>query len=187
MPKNLWLCTNRCIETLFKAAEYEEIEKNKLLLLLNTRQAEANKRTVLANLLKDKAQREPSQAANYLREAANHHLESAKLRGEAASIARETGDDASCYNLLGSAYQDKAFYHSYLALEAQTTDNPKKVVEEHRKAVEFLESALEHYELSLSASVNEETENNRAQCLKYLEDFRADLQEAEKNSRKLFH
>lgn len=173
---------DKCIETLLKAAENEKIERNRSLIFLNTQQVEANKCIVLANMLKDKAHREtfPGQAAKYLREAANYHLESVKCREEAASIAKEIGDVASYYNLLGCAYQDQAFYHSYLALEAQKTGNLMKAIEDYKKAVEFLEIAFEYYNLSLNTSINEETENNRLQCLKYLENFRADLRFAEK-------
>lgn len=173
---------DKCIETLLKAAENEKIERNRSLIFLNTQQVEANKCIVLANMLKDKAYREtfPDQAAKYLREAANYHLESVKCREEAASIAKEIGDVASYYNLLGCAYQDQAFYHSYLALEAQKTGNLMKPIEDYKKAVEFLEIAFEYYNLSLNTSINEETENNRLQCLKYLENFRADLRFAEK-------
>lgn len=173
---------DKCIETLLKAAENEKIEKNRSLIFLNIQQAEANKCTVLANMFKDNAYREvlPDRAAKYLREAANYHSESVKCREEAASIAKEIGDVASHYNLLGCAYQEQAFYHSYLALEAQKTGNLMKAIEDYKKAVEFLEIALEHYNLSLNTSINEETENNRLQCLKYLENFRADLRFAEK-------
>lgn len=55
-----------------------------------------------------------------------------------------------------------------------------KAIEDYKKAVEFLEIAFEYYNLSLNTSINEETENNRLQCLKYLENFRADLRFAEK-------
>lgn len=175
---------DKCLEALLKAAEYEEIGKNRLLLFLNTQQVEANKRTVLANMLKDKAYSEtlPDKAAKYFREVANYHLESVKFREEAASIAKETGDVASYYNLLGCAYQDHAFYHSYLALEAQKIGNLAQALEEYKNALKFLEIALEHYDLSLSVSINEETENNRLQCLKYLENFRSDMQAAEKEN-----
>lgn len=174
---------DKCLEALLKAAEYEETGKNRLLLFLNTQQVEANKRTVLANMLKDKACREalPDKAAKYFRKAANYHLASVKFREEAASIAKETGDNASYYNLLGCAYHDQAFYHSYLALEAQKTGDLAKVPEEYKNALKFLEAALKHYNLSVSTSINEETENNRLQCLKYLENFRTDLREVEKD------
>lgn len=78
---------DKCIETLLKAAENEKIERNRSLIFLNTQQVEANKCTVLANMLKDKAYREtfPDQAG----EAANYHLESVKCREEATSIAKE--------------------------------------------------------------------------------------------------
>ncbi len=169
---------DKCIDVLSKASEKESNERNRFLLYLNMLQAEANKRAVLANILKDKAEFLHEQ---YLKDAAYHHLEASLLREEAASIAKKLGDTASHYNLMGCAYQDKAFYHSYLALMAQRTS--KMSAGEYRKALRFLEIALHYYNLSLSVSINEETENNRFQCLRYLENFREDMMKAERNEK----
>lgn len=171
---------DRCIDALSKAAEKEEVERNRTLLFLNILQAKANKCTVLANMLKDEAEAFPEQASEYIRDAAYHHLEAVLMREEAAYIAKKIGDVAAYYNLLGCAYQDQAFYHSYIALKTQKANNFKKALKEYKEALRFLEIALQYYNLSLSTSMNEETENNRFQCLKYLENFREDLQMIER-------
>ncbi|MFQ6063424.1 MAG: hypothetical protein ACE5J9_09675 [Methanosarcinales archaeon] len=167
---------DKAISCLLLAAEQEKSEKNRLILSLNALQAESNKYTVLANMLKDVAyQLQGNDAAKCLTDAANYHLFSNHSRKEAAEIAKKIDDMAAYYNLLGGAYQDKAFYHSYLALASQKINNLDSAKKDYKKALELLEISLEHYNKSLNIKFNPETENNRLQCLKYLENFRADI------------
>jgi hypothetical protein len=163
-----------------QAAKQAGTEKNWLILIGNTRFAEANKYVTLASKLGEMAKTSyGSESARYLREAASYQLSAYSSRKEGAEIDKEQGDIASYHNTIGLAYKDQAFYHYYLAGASKAVDNWNEAFSGYKVSLSLLETALKHFNYSLRMEFHQDVENNRKRCFEDLEWCISNIREAE--------
>jgi tetratricopeptide (TPR) repeat protein len=171
---------DKTIYLYLQATEQAETEKIRLIRIGNARMVEANKYTALANKLASKAKASSRGVqVECIREAASYQLSAYTSRKEAAEIAKEQGDVAAYRGRIGSAYSDQAVYHFYLAGASAVVSNWDEALSGFKESLSLFENALEHYNRSLRIEFTQHAEDNRKQCLGYIENCRSGIQLAE--------
>ncbi|NIA12000.1 MAG: hypothetical protein GWP10_20340 [Nitrospiraceae bacterium] len=171
---------DKAISLYLQAAKQAETNEIRLIRIGNARMAESNKYTALSNKLVGRAKASSgSKQAEYLREAASYQLSAYSSRNEAAELTKEGGDIARHHARIGGAYTDQAFYHYYLANASVAVSNWDEALSGYRESLSLLETALEYYNRSLRIKFNQDVEDNRKNCLEYIEWCRSNIQEEE--------
>ena len=159
-----------------QAAEQGETEMSRTLNIGNARTAEANRSVVFANKLVDKARvLSGNVEVGYLKEAADQMLKASLLRMEAAETAREYGYSAVYHNRLGLAHSDKAFHPYYHAWASDAVGDMDAAVSGYKEALSILKTALLHFDKSLQIESSSDREDNRNDCLDYMEWCKASI------------